>query len=229
MNNDEFSPNENYEKFDFPNVPTSGNKLVIRGAAGEIFDFKQTGETSGDTLLFAKLTVPPDVGPPPHIHHWIDEWFYAPEGGFMIFVGEKSYPDVEKIPGVNAPKDTVHLISMRPKELFYVPRSYIHGFVNISNISKEIYLVWTPDIKTASMLPYFKKTGTIVNGSEDPGKPDTLSKIRMVSLGPEHGTNQSSDFWQYVDKVTENGPFPDKTIDNHKQKLLNLIDDLKLN
>jgi hypothetical protein len=66
MNNDEFSPNENYEKFDFPNVPTSGNKLVIRGAAGEIFDFKQTGETSGDTLLFAKLTVPPDVGPPPY-------------------------------------------------------------------------------------------------------------------------------------------------------------------
>src|SRR5665213_971687 len=214
-----------YVPFDFPEIAASAQQPLVLGPAGETFKFVQTGRESCGKYLFAKLIVPAHVGPPPHIHHLTDEWFYAPQGGFSIFMGQHSYSDVTKIPGENAPKDTVNLVPMRPKELFYGPRFCIHGFMNTSNSPKELYLVWTPDTPDVSILNYFLTAGTVVKDVHIKEEPDTLSRIRLVSLAPKFGINQSADFWQYIKGVDES--MPQDMSDDHRKELMELINSVK--
>lgn len=215
---------QEYTQFEFPVLEKTANEPLILGPAGETFEFIQTGEKTCDKFLFAKLTVPPSFGPPPHIHHWTDEWFYAPNGGITIMMGEGNYPDIHKYPGHGADKTVLHMIQMRPKELFYGPRFMVHGFLNHTNKPATLYLVWRPDRPDMSILPYFKRSGTIRDLNNPNPQPSTMAAIRFVSMAPEYGINQSTNFWEYVDKVVE-----DKAgthmMDNHQQELLNLIED----
>lgn len=226
MHTDEQSEVQNdhlrdYKPFDFPELLKDANEPLILGPAGETFDFIQTGKTTGGKYLFAKLVVPPHVGPPPHVHHWIDEWFYAPNGGFSIFVGKNTYPDLEKAPGKGAPKDTLQIVQMRPKELFYVERNIVHGFANVTDKPQELYLVWTPDTPDVSFLPYFLNAGTIRDPENPDQIPDFMSKIRLVSMASTYGKNQSDSFWQFVEKVEEIDHIPNM-IDN-RERLLELM------
>lgn len=138
-----------------------------------------------------------------------------------MFMGQNRYPDVTKIPGENAPKDVVNLMPMRPKELLYGPRFFIHGFMNTSDSPKELYLIWTPDTPDVSILPYFLTAGTIVSDADPNRQPDFLSRIRLVSLAPKFGINQSADFWQYISDVKESKP--EHMHDDHRQELMKLI------
>lgn len=214
-------PKEGFVPFEFPEIPSSDEQPLVVGPAGETFHFIQTGSSSNGKYLFARLIVPPHVGPPPHIHHWTDEWFYAPKGGFSMFMGETAYPDLKKVPGENLPKDVACLMPMRPKELFYGPRYYIHGFMNTTDKPQELYLVWTPDTKDVSILPYFLNAGTVVKPGETDKQPDFLSRIRLVSMAPDYGINQSSDFWQYIKTVKEEKPA--HMNDDHRKELLELL------
>ncbi|WP_281884990.1 hypothetical protein [Paenibacillus sp. YYML68] len=210
-----------YQPFDFPELPNNANEPLVLGPAGETFQFIQTGKTTCGSYLFAKLVVPPHVGPPPHVHHWIDEWFYAPHGGFSIFVGKNRYFDLEQAPGEGAPKDTLQIAHMRPKELFYVERNIVHGFANVTEEPQEIYLIWTPDTADVSILPYFLNAGTIRDPHNPNQKPDFMSKIRLVNMAQTYGKNQSDSFWQYVDKVEEIDHIPNMI--DHRDKLLELL------
>lgn len=143
------------------------------------------------------------LDPPPHVHHWTDKWFYAPNGGFVIFMGKNKYPDINKASGEGSPKDTLEIVKMQPKQLFYGERYIVHGFANITDKPQELYLVWTPDNPKVSILPYFLNAGTIKDPSNPNQQPDFMSSIRLVSMAPKYGINQSSNFWQYVEKVVE--------------------------
>ncbi|MFD8087737.1 cupin domain-containing protein [Kitasatospora sp. NPDC059722] len=212
-----------YEVFEFPEVKPGPEKPLVLGPAGEVFNFVQTGESNGGKYLFSKLTVPPHVGPPPHIHHRTDEWFYAPNGGFSIFMGPNEFPDLDITPGDGADKETVTMLPMRPKELLYVPRNYVHGFVNTSGVNQEMWLVWSPDTPESSILPYFMNAGKVVTSKEELTEPDFLSRIRLVSMARDYGINQSADFWDFVKDVVEDRPawLPS----DRRATLLNLIHD----
>lgn len=88
-----------YAPFNFPEISKEANSPIILGPAGETFDFIRTSKETCGKYLFAKLVVPPHVGPPPHVHHWTDEWFYAPNGGFVMFMGQNLYPDLKLASG----------------------------------------------------------------------------------------------------------------------------------
>lgn len=212
---------EGYKPFDFPEIPSSGDGPIVVGPAGETFHFVQTGKSTDGKYLFAKAIVPPNAGPPPHIHHWTDEWFYAPNGGFSLYMGETSYPDLKKIPGENAPKDLLYLMPMHPKELFYGERFFIHGFVNTSDKPQVLYLVWTPDTKDVSILPYFVNAGHVIKKDGEKAEMGFLARTRFVSTAPDYGINQSSDFWQYVKSVKEQKPA--HMNDDHRAQLLELL------
>lgn len=212
---------DTYTPFDFPELSKTANEPVVLGPAGETFDFIRTGKQTCGKYLFAKLVVPAHVGPPPHVHHWTDEWFYAPNGGFILYMGQNRYPDLQRAPGEGAPKDTLHIVKMRPKELFYGERYIVHGFSNVTDEPQELYLVWTPDTPDVSILPYFLKAGTIRDPNKPDQRPDFMSSIRLVSMAPNYGINQSASFWQYVEKVVEidhGHHMPD-----NREKLLELL------
>lgn len=217
---------QEYQQFEFPEIEKTANEPLILGPAGETFEFIRTGTDTCEKFLFAKLTVPPNFGLPPHIHHWTDEWFYAPEGNITIMMGEGEYPDLNKYPGHGADKTTLHMVKMRPKELFYGPRFMVHGFLNHTDKPATLYLVWKPDRPDMSILPYFKRSGTIRNMNNPDPRPSTMAAIRFVSLAPEYGINQSINFWEYVSKVIED-PAGTHTMNNHQQELVNLIEDSK--
>ena len=47
-------------------------------------------DTDGKYSLF-EITVPPDQGPPPHVHTLEDESFYVLDGAFNMQIGEQSF------------------------------------------------------------------------------------------------------------------------------------------
>ncbi|MEY9875683.1 mannose-6-phosphate isomerase-like protein (cupin superfamily) [Streptacidiphilus sp. MAP12-33] len=212
-----------FEVFDFPEIKPGPEEPLVLGPAGEVFEFVRTGKSNGGKYLFSKLIVPPHVGPPPHIHTRTDEWFYAPNGGFSIFMGPNEFPDLDVPPGPGADRETVTMLPMRAKELLYVPRDYVHGFVNTTSVNQEMWLVWTPDTPESSILPYFMNAGKVVTSKEDLTEPDFLSRIRLVSMARDYGINQSADFWDYVKDVVEDRP--EWLPSDRRATLLNLIHD----
>ena len=57
---------------------------------GEMVTCKITGDqTSGAYSLF-EITTQPGDGPPPHVQHWEDEYFYVLEGEYEFLDGERT-------------------------------------------------------------------------------------------------------------------------------------------
>ncbi len=207
-------------KFELPTIKKDENPLMIQGPAGEIFEFTRTGATTCGKYLISKAIVPPDAGPLPHFHYSFDEWFYAPDGGITLYKGVTAYPDKDKVPGVGAEKDVLQSVDMEPGDLIYIPRHYLHAFINKSNKSQVLYMIWTPDNEEVSMLNYFKEVGQIIEYPDNLPPIDESAKARFVSEAPRFGTMQSNNFWQYVEKVDDTPMI----LDSHTLELLDLLE-----
>lgn len=188
-----------------PPVKEDPNPLVIQGPAGEIFRFVRTGASTCGRYLMAKAMIPAGAGPLPHIHHWTDEFFIAPDGGFTLFLGAGSYPSLALEPGRTAPKDHISLIATKPGDVFYGPRFMTHGVINNTQAPHELIFIWMPDRPENSILPYFKSVGKTLSSPDNPPPIDPILKIRFVTEAPRFGINQSSDFFQYVQDTDSDG------------------------
>ncbi len=54
--------------------------------------FKVLGSDTGDALLIVENISHGKGGPPRHVHHDQDEWFYAVEGEFVVEIGDETFP-----------------------------------------------------------------------------------------------------------------------------------------
>ena len=68
--------------------PGEGKKLWV---TDELMTFKASGEDTGGAYSLADSMVPPQGGPPPHIHHREDEAFWVLEGELEVSVGENRF------------------------------------------------------------------------------------------------------------------------------------------
>lgn len=209
--------------FVMPEVKEDPNPIIIQGPAGEIFRFVRTGASTCGRYLMAKALIPPGAGPLPHIHHWTDEFFVMPEGGFTLFMGVQAYPSLSLEPGRNAPKDHVSLITTKPGDVFYGPRYYIHGLVNNDQKPREVIYIWMPDTPENSILNYFKAVGQVLTSPDNPPPIDPVAKIRFVTEATRYGINQSSDFFQYVATTDTDGRPMDH---NRNQELLDMLNEV---
>ena len=92
---------------------------------GDVYTFLATGaETDGAYFVMEGL-VPPDAGPPPHIHHSQDETFYVVEGQLEIKLGDQVH---EATAG-----DFVHISKGTP-----------HAFLNRTRTSVKMVLTFVP-------------------------------------------------------------------------------------
>ncbi|WP_009634001.1 cupin domain-containing protein [Synechocystis sp. PCC 7509] len=206
-------------KFKFPKVIADKNPLHILGPAGERFTFVKTGATTCGKYVMAEATVPPGGGPLPHIHHYTDEWFYFPKGGLTLEMGSNTFPDLNVVPGLNAPKELLHMVKTTRRSLFYGPRYYVHGFVNNTKKPQKLVFIWTPDDAKVGITNYFKEVGQPLPDPANPPAIDPKNKALFVSQGTKYGINQSSDFYQYVNSTDYKFP----TGDNHAKELLALL------
>ena len=111
---------------------------------GDIYTFLATGaETDGAYFVMEGL-VPPDGGPPPHIHHNQVETFYIVEGQMEILLGDQVYE--AKAGGfVHVSKGTRHRFMNRSQTptkmvLTFVPAGDIEQFFRgiISQITPKV-------------------------------------------------------------------------------------------
>jgi mannose-6-phosphate isomerase-like protein (cupin superfamily) len=205
--------------FAMPEVKEDPNPVLIQGPAGEIFRFVRTGASTCGRYLMAKATIPPGAGPIPHVHHWTDEYFFFPTGGFTMFMGSNVYPSLQLPPGRGAPKDHIHLVDTPAGGLYYGPRYHVHGLVNSSNETREMVFIWMPDTPEVSILNYFKAVGQVLTDVNNPPPISTIAKILFVTEAPKWGINQSSDFFQYVETVDRWTP----PMDDRRQALVDML------
>ena len=132
---------------------------------GDIYTWLVTGEESGGAYFSMLATVPPNGGPPPHIHRDEDETFYVLEGAPTFRLGD------ERI--VAGPGDFVN-----------VPKGVLHCFRNFSDEPVKMVLTFTP----AGIERFFEETLERAYDLTRPC-PDNLAEVgaRYAEAAPRYG------------------------------------------
>jgi mannose-6-phosphate isomerase-like protein (cupin superfamily) len=119
--------------------------------ADELLTFKVDRDQSQTVGIFED-EVPPESGPPPHLHRSQDETHYVLEGQFEFVVGERK---------VDAGAGSV----------VYVPRTTVHAFTNTGTQKGKLLFINTPAGPLEQFLVEF---GEPVSDPSSPpeGEPD---------------------------------------------------------
>jgi quercetin dioxygenase-like cupin family protein len=97
-----------------------GRHYKMKGVTLNTLDIKISGEdTDNDLAVFEQIGLTPNGGPPLHIHHNQDEWFYVIEGEYKFQVGEEKY-------------------QMKAGDTIFLPRSIKHAFIQLTEKGKMI-------------------------------------------------------------------------------------------
>jgi mannose-6-phosphate isomerase-like protein (cupin superfamily) len=132
---------------------------------GDLYTFLVTGDESGGAYFSMLAVVPPQGGPPPHIHRNEDETFYVLAGSPTFRLGD------ERI--VAGPGDFVN-----------VPKGVLHCFRNFSDEPTRIILTFTP----AGIEKFFEET---LERADDLTRecPDNLAEVgaRYAEAAPRYG------------------------------------------
>jgi mannose-6-phosphate isomerase-like protein (cupin superfamily) len=86
-------------------------KVSAKDTGGELFVFEHTNMGKG--------------GPPRHVHHEQDEWFYAIKGEFVMEVGDETF-------------------RLKPGDTLFAPRRVPHGWAHISDEPGTLLTIVSP-------------------------------------------------------------------------------------
>lgn len=141
--------------------PDEGTRLWV---VDELITFKATGEDTGGAYLLTDSVVPPQGGPPPHVHNREDEAFWVLEGELDVSVGESSFrADAGSF---------VHL-----------PRGVPHSFENPSDEPARFLTLVVP----AGLEGFFEEVG---KPGTDPSSPPSFGEEdleRLLAVAPKYG------------------------------------------
>jgi mannose-6-phosphate isomerase-like protein (cupin superfamily)/predicted enzyme related to lactoylglutathione lyase len=122
--------------------PNGGRSIWLLGM---LITFKAVSEETGGEYSLYELTVPPQHGAPPHIHHRETEAFYVLDGQVEFLRGE-------------------HTVRVRVGEFVFVPRGVVHGFTNVGREPARFMGIVTPGGLHEKLL----------SGLGEPAKAETL-------------------------------------------------------
>ncbi|MBE9241392.1 cupin domain-containing protein [Synechocystis salina] len=194
-------------------MPKLENPLRILTPANEIFEIASCS-TKDFGFAITNAQIPPGAGPLPHVHYYINEFFWPPQGGIEIFHSERKFPDMGKPPTMEAAgRASLYAITPQPKQVIYSPHTFMHGFVNPTDETLPITMIWVrdaiaPDFEyhDGGMREYFSAVGAHI---EDLNNLPTLTEAQrnaFVTEAPKFGINQSSYMMQYVSAISDEFP-----------------------
>lgn len=108
-----------------PRVLAAGEGVRLASGPGRDLIFKVTGEDTDGAFDFFTVEVPPQNGPPLHVHHTRDEAIHVLKGRYKIRVGEEIFHCDEG-------------------GFAYLPARLPHAFLNLTDDAGEIIVVYTP-------------------------------------------------------------------------------------
>jgi mannose-6-phosphate isomerase-like protein (cupin superfamily) len=124
---------------------------------------KATGADTGGAYALVELVVPPQAGPPPHLHRREDEGFFILEGDFEFLAGD-------------------HTLRATAGDFVYGPRNIVHTFKNVGSTPGRILGVVSPP----GFEEFVREAGVPVAESPTPpeGPPDTE---RLLQVAEKYG------------------------------------------
>src|SRR5919106_816694 len=138
--------------------PDGGRSIWLLGM---LATFKAVSEETGGEYSLYELTVPPQLGAPPHIHHRETEAYYVLDGEVEFLKGE----------------DTVRA---GVGQFVHVPRGVVHAFTNAGQEPARFLGIVTPGglhEKLLSSLGEPAKTETLPAPPEDPPDAERFAAI----------------------------------------------------
>ena len=138
--------------------PDGGRSIWLLGM---LITFKAVGEETGGEYSLYELTVPPQLGAPPHIHHRESEAYYVLDG------------EVEFLKGARAVRAGVG-------QFVHVPRGVVHAFANAGKEPARFLGIVTPGglhEKLLSSLGEPAKSDTLPAPPEGPPDAERFAAI----------------------------------------------------
>jgi quercetin dioxygenase-like cupin family protein len=132
--------------------------------AGELVVIKARSEDTGGAYSLTEEAWPPEVGPPPHIHHTQDETFYVLEGK-LEFVSEDG------------------ATRAAAGSLVHIPKGMQRAYKNPGPTNARAIVLFTP----GGFEGFFEEVGEPVTGPASPpsaGEPDLE---RLTALAAKYG------------------------------------------
>jgi quercetin dioxygenase-like cupin family protein len=132
---------------------------------GDRYTFLITGNDTNGSCFILEALVPPTGGPPPHIHHREDEYFYLLHGTLTVVVDGKA-------------------ITAKAGDFVHVKRGVVHSFRNDGQEIARLLAIFTP----AGMEHWFEECLEPAPDKTSMPPPPTTELIqRMIAAGPKHG------------------------------------------
>ena len=147
--------------------PTSTNDATGRvfSVVGDRYHFLVTGEESGGAFAMMDFLVPPQHGPPPHVHHREDEVFYVLEGEFSFTVAGR-------------------VVRATAGQTLYGQRDVPHTFKNTGDKAGRMIVVVAP----AGLEKFFAEIGTpLPSPQAAPVEPTPADIQRLLAAAPRYG------------------------------------------
>jgi quercetin dioxygenase-like cupin family protein len=150
---------------------TSGTTIYVPPGEGKSYwtpgghmaTFKATSEDTGGAYTITEDTFPPQVGPPPHIHHTQEETFYVLEGE-MEFITD----------GVTTRAAAGSLVR--------IPRGVLRDYKNVGSEPARVLVLFAP----GGFEGFFAEVGELVTGQSAPPE-DPPDVERLVAAAAKHG------------------------------------------
>ncbi len=142
-------------------APNEGKKLWV---TDELMTFKVTGQDTGGKYALTDSMVPPQGGPPPHIHYREDEAFWVLEGELEILVGENRFKA--------SAGSFVHL-----------PKGVLHSYQNVGSGPARFLTLMV----LAGLERFFEEVGKLATdlSSAPPFEQEDLDKL--LAVAPKYG------------------------------------------
>ena len=141
--------------------PGGGKKLWV---TDELMTFKASGKDTGGAYALTDSTVPPQGGPPPHIHHREDEAFWVLEGELEVFVGEDTF-------------------SVGAGSFVHLPRGVLHGYKNVGATPARFLTLIIP----AGLEKFFEEVGKPETDLLSPPPFEEEDINKLLAVAPEYG------------------------------------------
>lgn len=197
------------ETTDCPPLPKLEEPALYLGAHGEVFNYA-TLEKGPLVFTMGEVNIPPGKGPPAHMHHFVSEFFYAPEGGITLWAADTDYLDLENPPNAQeGTQVTVYLIPLKPGQIFCSPRHRIHGYVNADPIDRPLTCFWKP-YPDAPHFPKYNDGGTReffesvhhkITNTDDMSSVTEKRRAHYIAESPKFALPHSSYLLQFINRV----------------------------